>query len=91
MTTTRKIAMDSAGRLLLPKAICEEAGFRPGYPLEITSEEGRVEIRPAPAKIEIVNGGDGLPLAVPREPVETLTTETVRQTLESLRARRGER
>ncbi len=90
MKKTKIIAMDRAGRVVLPKAIRTEAGILPGYPLEITSEEGRVEIRPTPLALEILDSEDGLPLAVPKEPVEMLTAATVRKTVESLRSRRGE-
>jgi AbrB family looped-hinge helix DNA binding protein len=39
--------MDKAGRLVLPKAIREEAGIEPGIPLRIAVRDGRVEIEPA--------------------------------------------
>lgn len=83
--------MDATGRVVLPKTIREEAGFRPGYPLEISSEEGRVEIRSAPLEVEILDAEDGLPVAMPKEPVDTLTAKMVRETVESLRSERGER
>lgn len=80
-----RTAMDAAGRLVLPKAIRQLAGFVPGQPLEVHVRDGRVEIEPAPLEIEIVMGQDGLPLAVPKRPVPTLSAEEVRNTLERIR------
>lgn len=79
--------MDSAGRIVLPKAIREQAGLRPGQPLEIRFEEGRVEIEPALLEVEIVQGPDGLPVLRALEPVPVLTAAEVRATLEKVRDR----
>jgi len=46
--------MDKAGRLVLPKAIREEAGIEPGMPLRIQVRDGRVEIEPEYAKVRLV-------------------------------------
>lgn len=81
------VTMDTAGRLVLPKAVRQQAGFVPGQPLEIHVRDGRVEIEPAPLEIEIVMAEDGLPLAVPKRLVPTLTVEVVRETLERVRER----
>lgn len=90
MKITKKIAMDAAGRLVLPKAIREQAGLRPGRPLIIRGDEEGVEICATPIKVEIVEAEDGLPLAVPKEPVEPLSAQTVREVLEAVRERHGE-
>ena len=87
MKNAVEITIDSAGRLVVPKAIREEAGVRPGLPLRITLREGRIEIEPAPRKIRIVEK-DGLHVAVPREKSTALTAETVRKTLHRIRNRR---
>lgn len=79
--------MDSSGRLVVPKPIRERAGLRPGDALEISAEEGRVEIRIAPLEVEIVLGEDGLPLARAKEPVPPLTEQEVRETLDAVRSR----
>lgn len=81
--------MDSAGRIVLPKAIREKAGLEPGQPLEIRCEQGRVEIEPAYLEVEIVQGPYGLPVLKALEPVPVLTTEEVRDVLEKVRDRRG--
>lgn len=82
-----KPSMDSAGRIVLPKAIREQAGLKPGQPLELRYENGRVEIEPAYLEVEIVPGPDGLPVLRPMEPVPVLSAEEVRATLEKVRDR----
>src|SRR5258706_225166 len=42
--------MDSAGRLVLPREIRDQAQLEPGMPLRIVFRDGRVEIDPAPRK-----------------------------------------
>lgn len=79
--------MDSAGRIVLPKALRERAGFQPGQPLDIRFEDGRIEIEPAYLEVEIVPGPDGLPVLRPMEPVPVLSAEEVRATLEKVRDR----
>jgi AbrB family looped-hinge helix DNA binding protein len=46
--------MDKSGRLVLPKAVREEAGIEPGMPLRIRVRDGRVEIEPEYAKVRLV-------------------------------------
>lgn len=79
--------IDTSGRLVLPKRIREQAGFTPGSLLEIRCFDGRVEIEPAAVDVDLVDGEDGLPLLVPRQPVPTLNQATVRATLERIRNR----
>jgi AbrB family looped-hinge helix DNA binding protein len=71
--------MDAAGRLVLPKPIREEAGLRPGDPLEITVCDGRIEVEAAPREVRIKDRS-GLRIAEPVGPRETLRRETVRRT-----------
>ena len=58
--------IDSAGRLVLPKAIRDEAGIQPGMTLRISVQEGRIEIEPAPREVRLVQKGP-LRVAVPAE------------------------
>ena len=88
MKNTTEITIDSAGRLIVPKAIREEAGVLPGVPLRITLHEGRIEIEPAPRKIRIIEKG-GLHVAIPQEESTTLTEDTVHKTLHQIRNRRA--
>ena len=82
-----RTSMDSAGRLVLPKAIREEADLRPGEPLEITFRNGRIEIEPAPRQVR-TKQRHGFRVAEPVGAFETLREETVRKTRERIRTRR---
>jgi len=66
MKNAARTTIDSAGRLVLPKAIRDEAGIQSGMPLRITVQEGKIEIEPAPREIRIVQKGL-LRVAIPVE------------------------
>jgi len=83
-----KTSIDAAGRLVIPKEIRREAGLRPGTPLEIRWEDGRIEIEPAPLPVRLVRRGRLL-VAEPRTAVPPLESLTVERTRRSLR--RGRR
>jgi AbrB family looped-hinge helix DNA binding protein len=83
-------AIDHAGRLVIPKAIREQAGLLPGEPIEVTLHDGRVEIVPAPRKVRI-RERDGLRIAEPAGSYETLGEDTVRNTRERVRGDRKPR
>ena len=85
-----KITIDSAGRLVIPKEIRREAGLKPGMPLEVRWEEGRIEIIPAPLPVKLVRRGRLL-VAVPQKEVSPLTTETVERTRRAIRRERSPR
>lgn len=86
MNSAIEIAMDGAGRLVVPKAIREAAGFEPGAPLHIRYRDGRIEIEPAPRPVRIVER-DGLRVAEPLAPGPRLTAGTVRSTRNRVRDR----
>lgn len=78
-----RTTIDAGGRVVIPKAIRERLGLAPGADVEVVEADGRVEITPAVAPIEVVEvggrlvaKGDGLPV---------LTDETVRETIERTR------
>jgi AbrB family looped-hinge helix DNA binding protein len=83
-----KVTMDAAGRLVIPKAIRREAGLEPGAPLEIRWREGRIELEPEPLAVTLKRKGRLL-VAVPRQPVPVLRTQTVEETRRALRRERG--
>lgn len=83
-----KTAIDSAGRLVIPKKIRQEANLRAGAPLEIEWRDGRIEIEPAPLPVRLVRKGPLL-VAVPVKPVGRLTSEVVEATREALQRERG--
>src|SRR6185312_2581683 len=69
--------IDSAGRLVLPKLVRDEAGILPGMTLRITVQQG---------KVEIVQRGP-LWIAVPAEEGPPLSEATVEQVLRKVRER----
>lgn len=78
------VTIDSAGRLVIPKAIREQAGFVADLPLEISVRDGRVEIEPARREVQFVKKGR-IHVAVPVEESEPLTEATVNSTRRQLR------
>lgn len=73
------VAIDRAGRLVIPKEIREASGIEPGTPLIVTCREGRIEIEPRRRPVRIVKRGR-LQVAISVEEAEPLTRETVRRT-----------
>ena len=85
-----RTTIDPAGRLVIPKQIRQEAGLKPGMPLEVRCEEGRIEIEPAPLPVKLVRR-KRLLVAVPDTDVGALTSEAVERTRKTLRRERGTR
>jgi AbrB family looped-hinge helix DNA binding protein len=81
------ITIDSAGRLVVPKAIRDEAKLRPDMPLTIRCRDGRIEIEPAAQQVTRVKKGRvAVAMAVNGL---SLSAETVRRTQQRLRGRRA--
>ena len=80
-------AIDSAGRLVIPKAVRDAAGILPGTPLEVRFRDGRIEIEPIPLDVS-VEFVEGVAVASPREPVPVLLAGTITTTRERLRDER---
>lgn len=76
--------MDAAGRLVLPKAIRERAGFSPGAPIEVRVFDGRVELEPAPARVTLEQRG-GFWVASPLDAPPVLAHGAVEATLQAIR------
>lgn len=60
--------IDRAGRVVIPKAIREAAGLKPGSSLKIEYRDGRVEIEPKSPKIRLVRKGTVLVASIPEAP-----------------------
>jgi len=83
-----RTAADRAGRVVIPKALREGAGIKPGDPLEIRLVGDHLEIEPAPLPVKLERRGSLL-VAVPEGPRPVLAEETVARTVEDLRGGRG--
>ena len=79
-----KATIDAAGRIVVPKALRQALGLKPGQPLEIRAGDGRLEIEIAPTPMQLQKRGKGL-VAVPDAPLPSLTADIVRETLERVR------
>jgi AbrB family looped-hinge helix DNA binding protein len=76
--------IDTAGRLVIPKALRDAVGLVAGEPVEIHAVAGRLEIEVPATPMRLERQGDSL-VAVTDVPMPTLTAETVRATLDSIR------
>lgn len=79
-----KTTMDSAGRIVVPKALREAVGLKPGQALDVRLGDGRLEIEIAPTPMKLTRRGKGV-VAVPDRELPPLTAEQVRETLERIR------
>jgi AbrB family looped-hinge helix DNA binding protein len=79
-----RTTIDSAGRIVVPKAIREELALYGGQEVEVTAIDGRIEIEVVPTPMHYEKRGRVL-VAIPDVPVPQLTAELVRETLEKVR------
>ena len=90
MSSTIQTTIDAAGRLVVPKALRDQAGLVPGLPLVVSFRDGRIEIEPLPRPVRIVER-DGFRVAEPVGQSEPLARATVRRVRDSLREGRKRR
>jgi AbrB family looped-hinge helix DNA binding protein len=76
--------IDAAGRIIVPKAMRDALGLKPGQPLEIRAGDGRLEIEVAPTGMALRKRGKGV-VAVAEKDMPPLTADQVRETLEKVR------
>jgi AbrB family looped-hinge helix DNA binding protein len=76
--------IDSAGRIVVPKRLREELGFKPGQELELSAVGGRLEIEHPTTPMRLTQVA-GRVVAVADRPMPTLKSELVRETLEQIR------
>ena len=80
-----RTTIDSAGRLVIPKALRDELGFSPGRELELAAVDGRLEVEVPPTSMRLEDR-EGALVAVPEEgELPRLTDDVVRDTLERIR------
>lgn len=80
-----RTTIDAAGRVVIPKQLRQSAGLEPGRELEITERDGRIEIEPVSAPVELVERDGFLAAEVPGEESTVLTADEVRDLLERTR------
>jgi AbrB family looped-hinge helix DNA binding protein len=79
-----KSSIDSAGRIVIPKALRQALDLKPGQPLEIRAGDGRLEIEVASTPVKLLKRGKGV-VAVPATTLPKLTADQVRETIERIR------
>jgi AbrB family looped-hinge helix DNA binding protein len=79
-----RTAIDTAGRVVIPKALRDTLGLTAGQSLEIAERDGRLEIVPVSTPMSLVDEGNGV-VAVADVDMPVLTTDMVRDTLERTR------
>jgi AbrB family looped-hinge helix DNA binding protein len=77
-----RATIDTAGRVVVPKAIREELGFAPGTELELRVVNGRLEIT-IPSRVHVEEGPHGIRFVA--HDAEELTDEQVRDLIERTR------
>ena len=77
-------AIDGAGRVVVPKAIREAAGLRPGTEVQFRVQGGHVEIEPVPLSITLKRRGS-LVVATPQVNQPVLHAADVDRTIAELR------
>ena len=85
-----KTTIDSAGQVVIPREIRQEAGIQPGMPLEIRWHEGRIEIEPASLPVKVARKGKLL-VTVPQQEIPPLKVGTVERTRKALSQERAPR
>ncbi len=83
-TLPMKAAMDTAGRVVIPKALRSALGFKPGQILEARAADGRLELEIAATPMKLTKQGKGV-VAAPNRKLPPLTVDQVRETLERVR------
>ncbi|MCC6898870.1 MAG: AbrB/MazE/SpoVT family DNA-binding domain-containing protein [Polyangiaceae bacterium] len=79
-----KARVDSAGRIVVPKALRLALALKPGQLLEIRERDGVLEIEAASTPMRLKRKGKVV-VAIPDKPLPVLTAEEVRSTLERVR------
>lgn len=79
-----RTAIDSAGRIAIPKVLRDALGLTAGQPLGIVERGRGLAILPALTPMKVVDEGDGL-ATIAEESMPILTADLVREFLEQTR------
>lgn len=74
-----RTTIDGAGRLVVPKQLREQLGFRPGAELELDAVDGHLEVA-VPSSVRVEEGRHGVRFAAEAE--EKLSAAQVRELME---------
>lgn len=77
-------AIDSAGRVVIPKTLRDRLGLGGGRAVEISERDGKIEIEAVPTPMSLVKRR-GRVVAVPEGKLPPLTDDIVRATIERTR------
>jgi len=79
-----RVAIDAAGRMVVPKSLRAELGITGPAEVEVVSADGHLELSvpDTPAHVEM---RDGFAVIVPEVPMPPLTVDDVRKALEEVR------
>ncbi len=79
-----RTTIDRAGRVVIPKAVREEAGLEAGAEVEVEFRDGRIEIEPAIMAMRLVERARGATIHAAAD-MPVLTSADVRGVLERVR------
>lgn len=79
-----KVAIDSAGRMVVPKALREELGISGAAEVEMSAADGRIEMTVPDVSARVEQRG-GLPVIVTDEPMAPLTVDATRTAIDRVR------
>ena len=79
-----KVAIDAAGRMVIPKRFRDELGIAGAAEVEMRAVDGHIEliVPDVPARVEM---RDGLPVIVTDEPMAPMTVDDVRAAIDRVR------
>lgn len=84
MLVAMRAQIDSAGRIVVPKALRLALQLKPGQVLELRARDGVLEIEAVATPMRLKRRGKGV-VAVPESELPVLTAEEVRATTERVR------
>jgi len=82
-----RVTMGTAGRLVIPKKVRDEAGLQAGMELDVRACDGRIEVEPVQPRIRLEREGRFL-VVVSDDPMPPITNDLVNETLEEIRRER---
>lgn len=85
MTNAMRVAIDGAGRIVVPKSLRDEMHLTKGSVLEIRLREGRLELEPVATPMRLERRGGGGLVAVADRQLPPQDADDVRRVVDSLR------